>query len=160
MGTINSIGFTGTQRGLTTIQASMLWQTLTKLHEYDIYEYHHGTCIGADDQFDAFVRLIDNPGSTIHIHPPNNAQKTADCHLRPIGLRQVHIHSQKGYLDRNTDIVTCSHIIVACPGECHEVIRSGTWATIRRARRMKKPHVLVFPDGSLEFSWQNSNNDV
>lgn len=151
---ITSIGFTGTQRGLTGRQSGALMQVLDRLHGFEIYEYHHGTCIGADAEFDALIRTIDNPGSTIHIHPPSNTSKIADCQSRPIGPRQVRVHPPKDYLDRNTDIVACSHILIACPQEYSEVLRSGTWATVRRAQKASIPFVLVFPDGTLKFSWQ------
>ena len=154
MGTITSIGFTGTQRVLAAAQACTLQAVLNRLHMHDIYAYHHGTCIGADEQFDAMIRLIDNPGSTIHIHPPLNQNKVAACCDRPAGARQMLVHIKKDYLDRNADIVSKSHILIACPNTKHEVMRSGTWATIRCAKRQGVPFVVVFPDGSLRFSWQ------
>jgi len=84
----------------------------------------------------------------------------ADCLSRPIGLKQVHVHPPRGYLDRNTDIVKHSHILIGCPSTLNEVLRSGTWATIRRARRIKTPCILIFPDGSLKFSWQNLHKNI
>jgi hypothetical protein len=153
MGTITSIGFTGTQRGLTSPQLTVLRKVLDKIHETDVYEYHHGSCEGADDMFDTLIRQIVNPGSVIHIHPPLNRSKMVDCSSKPAGTKTVQIHSPKRYLDRNSDIVRASGMLVACPREKVEILRSGTWSTIRRARRKKIPYIIVWPDGDLEFSW-------
>lgn len=51
---------------------------------------------------------------------------------------------QKPYLERNTDIVTNSDIIIGCPLDpTKEVIRSGTWSTIRKAKKMNKK-IFIF----------------
>jgi len=51
------------------------------------------------------------------------------------------------YLVRNQDIVNECDVLVATPKENNEVLRSGTWATIRRATKAKKPVLIVNPDG-------------
>ena len=52
------------------------------------------------------------------------------------------------YLDgftetRNKDIVNSCDILIACPENDKEVIRSGTWSTIRYAKKINKT-VLLF----------------
>jgi len=153
MGAVTSLGFTGTQGGLTSAQRESLQTTLTKIHENDVFEYHHGDCIGADAEFDELVRLIENTGSTIHIHPPTDNSRVANCQNRSPGTRQIRVHAPKPYLKRNTDIVNDSHMLIACPKEFVEVLRSGTWSTIRRANKRNLPVIIIFPNGTLEFSW-------
>lgn len=150
---ITSIGFTGTQGGLAPEQRESLRTTLEKIHENDVTAYHHGDCIGADATFDELVREFDNPGSIIHIHPPTNSNKVANCKDRSPGTKQIRIHIPKSYLDRNTDIVRESDMLLACPKEYGEVLRSGTWSTVRRAIKFGVPYILIFPNGVLEFSW-------
>jgi len=36
----------------------------------------------------------------------------------------------------------------AIPGEFKEVLRSGTWSTIRYARKKGKKVLIIWPDGS------------
>jgi hypothetical protein len=50
-------------------------------------------------------------------------------------------------LERNTEIVKACDVLIATPKEQDEVLRSGTWATIRRARKYDKKLAVIFPDG-------------
>jgi hypothetical protein len=55
----------------------------------------------------------------------------------------VTIMHQLRPLARNTCIVlNCEHLIAA-PKEDSEVLRSGTWSTIRRARKEHKPLIIL-----------------
>lgn len=130
------VGFTGTQCGMTSRQKERL---CAKLIELDVTEFHHGDCIGADEQADNIARTIG--GIVIVIHPPNNDSKRAFCERR--GLSKV--CEPKPYLDRNHDIVDESEMMFATPGQRIEQLRSGTWATIRYARKVKKPGVILLP---------------
>jgi hypothetical protein len=38
-------------------------------------------------------------------------------------------------------------VVIACPFERTEQQRSGTWATVRMARKAGKPLVIVYPQG-------------
>jgi len=53
-------------------------------------------------------------------------------------------------LARNRDIVNMSDILIAAPGEKAEVLRSGTWATIRYARKMSRKLLVIYPKGSCK----------
>ena len=57
------------------------------------------------------------------------------------------MHPAKDYLVRNHDIVDVCDVLVATPGQKEEQIRSGTWATIRYARKIRKQIIIVYPDG-------------
>lgn len=53
------------------------------------------------------------------------------------------------YLQRNKVIVDRCGVLVAAPGEAQEQLRSGTWSTIRYARRVGRPVIMVLPDGTV-----------
>jgi hypothetical protein len=133
---VSKIGFTGTQRGMTEIQA----ETISNYFG-DGVEFHHGDCTGADEQAH---RLAKAAGCLIIIHPPINPNKRAFCIAD-------NILPQKDYLDRNHDIVDATELLLATPGEQEEQLRSGTWATIRYARKWKKPTIIIYPNGGTEL---------
>ena len=126
------IGFTGTQRGMTPLQKEKIKELLVK---WGCTEFHHGDCVGADATASTLAELA---GIRIVCHPPINSYKRA---FMPCDEMRV----EKDYLVRNHDIVDETDMMLATPGECEEVLRSGTWATIRYARRMKKVVEIVFP---------------
>ena len=128
------VGFTGTQQGMTPFQ-------LTDFEGWvlgrEISEFHHGDCIGADEQAVMIVRTV-QPNAKLVCHPPVNESKRAfaesDVYLPP-----------KEYLDRNHDIVDAVHQMVACPKGKHEEQRSGTWATIRYASKRGGLLYIIWP---------------
>lgn len=129
-------GFTGTQRGMTASQRDALRGYLRGIRG----EFHHGDCIGADSQAH---EIADCMGYRIIGHPPSNPSRRASrvCHeLRP----------EKSYLERNKNIVRETVALIATPGETEEQLRSGTWSTIRFARKQGKCVVIIFPDGSIK----------
>jgi hypothetical protein len=102
-------------------------------------ELHHGDCIGGDAAADEIARQY---GIRRVIHPPENPSKRARC------AGEV-ILPEKAYLDRNHDIVDVSDVLVACPKGMMEEQRSGTWATVRYARKLGRKVMILFPDGSV-----------
>lgn len=128
------IGFTGTGDGMTSRQ-------LLNFSRRIIYrsptEFHHGDCVGADQQAHEMVRL-NVPNCKIIIHPPENRTKRAWCKgdvVLPV----------KPYLARNLDIVLSCVELIAAPRSHEEELRSGTWATVRYARKAQKPIHMVWP---------------
>ena len=130
------IGFTGTQRGMSVNQFDALIRTL-KIQKDEIIEVHHGDCIGADAEFHGLVRLV-IPEAIIIVHPPLDKSKRAF----KLGDNQ---EEEKEYIDRNHDIVDASNELIACPNENEEVTRSGTWATIRYAKKQGKKVSIIYP---------------
>ena len=61
------------------------------------------------------------------------------------------VHTPKDYLERNHDIVDETDMLIATPGEEQEVQRSGTWATIRYARKQKRTILTIYPSGRALF---------
>lgn len=131
--TYGHVGFTGTQRGMEPNQLSVVRFFFTKFHVL-----HHGDCIGADAEAHFTAR---RKGMAIHRHPPDNPSKRAFCDFD-------WDEPELPYLDRNRQIVKHAALLVAAPGEFTEQLRSGTWTTIRYARKMEKSLVIVYPDGT------------
>lgn len=144
---MHKIGFTGTQIGMTDPQLSIT-RFLIKKHLNEIEEVHHGDYIGADDDFHTLVRLHSN--IKIVIHPPKNKSK------RAFRLGDIMLEPDE-YLKRNHDIVDACDILIATPKENKEVLRSGTWATIRYGKKSGKTVIIIFPDGKVNITNDRKN---
>lgn len=134
------IGFTGTRKGLTPKQKEALSEALRgmKISEAGASEFHHGDCLGADDDADEIVRDLHIP---IIIHPPSDSEHRA---FNRFGT----VLPTKSYLERNKDIAQACDLLVACPEGQREKQRSGTWMTVRCARNLGKEVLIIFPDGN------------
>ena len=125
------IGFTGTRAGMSQNQKE---QFVLKLFELGITEFHHGDCQGADADAHDIVREF-FPDVKIIIHPPDKTKTQAF-------KRGDFSPPKKPYIVRDKDIVNDTEHLIGSPlGE--EVIRSGTWTTIRHARKTGKPHTIL-----------------
>ena len=135
------VTFTGTRKGMTPFQRELVRRLLEQLKpEYAF----HGDCIGADAEFHDEVRRL-----------------CQNCHI--IGF-PCHFDSQRAFkdcdslelpappLERNGRMVEEATVVIACPGEDHEVLRSGTWATIRRARKCPtvRRYFVIGPTRKIE----------
>lgn len=129
------VGFTGTQKGMTDKQKA---KVRAKLIELDATEFHHGNCVGSDDESDTIARDL---GITPEIHPPEDERKSAHCERKG----KSRVREPLPYLIRNHNIVDAVDFLIGTPKEKIEQLRSGTWATIRYARKIKKPGVIFFP---------------
>ena len=127
------LGFTGTQDGMTQKQKEEFVALLSK---YSVDEFHHGDCVGSDFEAACFVRK--NEKVIIYSHPPINEYKRAF-------FKSDIILPKKDFLVRNKDIVNACDILIATPKEMEEVLRSGTWSTIRYAKKLEKEFIVLFP---------------
>jgi len=137
---MSTLGFTGTQVGPTFEQFKSFCQLLRRLVKHGYREFHHGDCIGAD----AVAALeATRLGMRLVSHPCNIVSKrafTPACEIRPVYPPLV----------RNRHIVNESNVIITMP-RGKEVLRgSGTWATIRYARKRQVPVIIVWPCGRIE----------
>lgn len=55
----------------------------------------------------------------------------------------------KDYLARNHDIVDAAGLLIAAPSGPAEKRRSGTWATVRHARKQGTRIWIVLPSGEI-----------
>ncbi len=138
-----NIGFTGTQNGLTLSQRISLRNLLQRLGPV---EFHHGDCIGADASAHA---MLAPTKCRIIIHPSTNEKKRAHCNGP-----NARILPAKPPLQRNPDIFALANLLIACPKNDFEEVRSGTWATARGAVEKKVPVTVVWPDGRVQEDWQ------
>jgi hypothetical protein len=130
------LGFTGSEGGMSTAQLHTLKQFVFDEID-DIDEFHHGCCVGADTQalllihgvFDSFMDR-DSIATVLHYHPPADMSRASDLREFPGTW-----HRPRPYLDRNHDIVDACDVLIAAPKTDEEQVRSGTWATVRYARK-------------------------
>lgn len=138
------IGFTGTRRGMSELQLQRCKKFLTRFKKrFDNVEVHHGDCFGADSDFhDLCVNVFRDAPERLRIvvHPPSNptfrAYKTFENQI---------VQPSFDYLVRNKNIVDSVEYMIATPLEEFEKLRSGTWSTVRYARRNKKKLKVVYP---------------
>jgi len=136
---VKVLGFTGTQKGMTESQKEI---TSILMDDLECKEVHHGDCIGADTDFH---KLAQEKDLDIVIHP---ASGVGDKRAYNEGAKKT--EEEKPPLVRNWDIVEKSDAIIATPKGNKEEIRSGTWATIRYAKKKGKKLFIVNPDGSYQ----------
>ena len=139
---LQTIGFTGTRKGMSDSQRATL-RRLLGLLEGMATQAHHGDCVGADAEFHELCRDI----FKIQIHPPLKQKFRAFCESVEFE------HPPKDYLVRNRNIVDACDILIATPHTA-ERRRSGTWSTVRYARKQEKPIVVVSTNGAADFSWK------
>jgi len=128
------IGFTGNRYGLRPDQVEQIKDILDNYNDIIV---SHGDCVGSDTDFHKLCinykkEHLDKKIS-IHIFPPN------DPKLRAFNQADI-LMEEKPYLERNLNIIKNSSILIACPIDKNkEELRSGTWSTIRKARKLKIP---------------------
>lgn len=122
---MTNVGFTATQQGMSEFQKEQLAAHLRLLRAGSTL--HHGDCIGGDAEADEIARAL---GLRICIHPPLNDSKQAHC-LRAGDTMCLPLP----YLERNQAVVDHSDVLIYGPRTNTEQRRSGTWSTVRYARR-------------------------
>ena len=145
---MKNIGFTGSREGLTNPQHQALVGLLDAfVTEHatttpdSVPQFHHGDCVGADMLSGDAAHAA---GYEMHIHPPNIGTLRAYCSNRYPST----VYDAFPYLVRNKNIVDGTHILMATPNG-PETTRSGTWSTIRYARKKSKEIWIDYPDGKV-----------
>ena len=131
------IGFTGTQRGMTDYQQEQVRNLLTTYRK-GLLEIHHGGCIGADAQFHDMCHSMMLVTPTIHPASDVDAKLKAE-------LDYAIVRYAKPALERNHDIVDSVDVMIAIPAQRRETLRSGTWATIRYAKKVGRVIHILYP---------------
>ena len=138
------VGFTGTSQGMTARQLRSLTR---ELRAFDLREAHHDDCVGADTEFHNLIRdrfpqtrIIGHPG-----FPESDSRRANNAcdEVRPV--------PNGGPLKRNRTIVEEVDLMFATPLQNQEILRSGTWSTIRYAARpqVKRRLTIIWPDGAI-----------
>jgi hypothetical protein len=121
------LGFTGSRKGMTVRQSGVIAKFLI---DNSILVVNHGaspvlTC--ADWEVD---RIATELGIRVHRYPPKSK--------RPVDM-----------LSRDRLVISVSDAILAAPNSFKEVLRSGTWATVRYCYAERKPMYAVWPCGCI-----------
>lgn len=146
---MTELGITATRRGLTDPQRVAAFDLLVLRRELGAARLHHGACVGGDEQV---AELAHELGYFLIAHPSDMPGLTSDYAL----TLSHEVRPSRPPLDRNRDIVDeTDHALLAHPAGQVEVTRSGTWATVRYARRTPDlPRVMVWPDGTVSLDGQ------
>ena len=136
--TAGRIGFTGTREKLTAAQRKELYLVLLNAPGG---WWHHGDCVGADAESHVMAYA---QGYKIEVHPPLSKRMRAYC-------KGDVVRMPKEFIARERDIVRYTSRLIACPAEAREQPLGGTWSTIRFARWLGRPVMIIFPDGRIEL---------
>lgn len=137
---------TATQHGLTDAQTRGVSGFFSMYHVTDrINSLHNGGCIGGDEEI-AEIAYSFLPRINIILHPGDTPKKWS---TRVFELASE-IFPHRGNLERNRYMVDIATHVLACPREGTEVLRSGTWATIRYAKKTGKRLTIIYPSGEIE----------
>lgn len=148
------LGFTGTQDGMTPLQMNALGQYLDITRPEEV---HHGMCIGADEELDHMLgyyswptKIVGHPGVDYVGLPSKRGNTNPDLVLSPFP-----------YIVRNHNIVNKTEALWATPRGMLEERRSGTWATIRYAKKIDRPVIIFYPDGTFSaYNYEGSDLEL
>ena len=146
-------GFTGSRDGMTSDQKDTFGKLLGMSK---VVEFHHGDCVGADEQAHGIIQALIYAGmANIKLvgHPPSDPKLQALCDFDEV-------RTQRPYLVRNRVIVNETDCLIATPSSMQEIEKGGTWFTIRYARQKEKPILLIWPDGTLDVQHPTAYSPV
>lgn len=134
----HSTGFVGPYTGLTGRQVQSL-TTLLVVSPPD--RVHHGDAIGGDAHFHGLVREL-LPDCKLVLHPAERGAYRAFCKAP-----EHHYYTTRWRCCFS--VVRASSFLIVCTSPRKEDPRSGTWATVRYARKLGKPVAIIQPDGTI-----------
>lgn len=129
------VGFTGSRKGMTAEQVLAVGDLLAGAEVL-----HHGDCVGADEEAHRLALLFTIP---VVLHPPTEWKARAFCG------QATEVREAAPYIIRNHHIVDEVDLLIAAPAQAQEVLRSGTWATVRYARKRGIGVIVVLPQGAV-----------
>jgi hypothetical protein len=136
------LGFTGTRQGCTDAQLHALARAIghhsQPNHALSPGQFHHGRAVGADAQAHGLAQYM---RWEVHVWPSHGTDGAT------VPLPYVE-HPKGDPLERNRQIIEATDHLIACPAGMAEELRSGTWAAVRYARRLRRPITLCWPDGT------------
>lgn len=134
------IGITGTKTGMNETQFNIF---LNFLYEFPFFtHFHNGDCIGVDDQSTQIVQS-EFPEVKVICHPPSDPKN------RAFG-KYDEIRPEFPYIVRDHKMVDEIAYLYAIPHK-EEYLRSGTWATVRYARKTGVPVTIIMPKGEIIY---------
>jgi hypothetical protein len=134
------VGFTGTRDDLTIFQKRAIVQQLERYRKQALrFIAVHGDCIGADEFFATVAWQL---GYYIIIRPGVNSIGRNAARACTRANEEL---PGEPFLVRNRKIVGDSDILLAAPREPYNELRSGTWATIRHAKKVGVLTEIIYP---------------
>ena len=136
------VGFTGSRMGMSDYQKEELTKYLNRFYaESQLSDpgamFLHGDAIGADAEAAAIASELNY---FIEAFPSNQRI------YRAFAAADI-VHTPVEPLRRNRLIVQQCEVLIACPSTSTEIMRSGTWMTIRYARNRNCRLILIKPEG-------------
>jgi hypothetical protein len=135
------VGFTGTKIGMQPNQRLELAEYLSYLKNLGFTHFHHGGCIGADAQA---AKIAKQFGFIVVAHPGHPRDKNNTMY-RAFTDFNDEVREVKPFLKRDRDIVDETEQMIATPAGRTEEVRSGTWTTVRYARKQFKAVHIIYP---------------
>lgn len=133
------VSFTGSRKGLTDKQKRDLNDFLSH-NKKRIVLTSHGCCVGADVQFHEIARRVCGKSLFIAVYPSTAKTKA------PVPGDADYVAPPAPPLERNLEIIDVGNtLLLVCPGEMQEMLRSGTWACKRAAQKRKIPYKIFWP---------------
>ena len=129
------IGFSGSRNGMTDNQKSFLKDIMYLLQDSNGV-FVHGDCIGADAEAHEIAIAL---GYRIFIFPSDIRGMRAYCKGAEL------VFPPDPPLKRNNFIAGYCNLLIAAPSTKNEVVRSGTWATVRYARKLGTKVFVIEP---------------
>lgn len=130
------VGITGTREGATAYQLREIRLVLSALKGT---EFHHGDCLGVDEQAAKIAKEI---GYKIVCHPPTSDYLRA--HFAYDECRE-----SAGYLKRDRAIVDECEVLIVVPLHTEWQPKGGTWYTHDYAVKRNKPFMIIWPEEKL-----------
>lgn len=135
---IYKVGFTGTSKGMSPEQKAAVKAYLLEIiaqHPNETVEFHHGLCIGADEQAAAIAKEL---GCLIVAHPGFSPRNPNGRLFRSDFTGNDEVRAEKPHIKRDREIVDETQEMIAGPLGKAEEVRSGTWTTVRYAVKKGK----------------------
>ena len=145
MNNLTRVGVTGA-RFVMPRQLTTLYRVLDELNPREL---HHGCCVGTDwlAHLWAKSRAWDPDKNVIETGWPGHDRNGESPHCFQTAGEGMWVEDPLPYLVRNRLIVRHTDILVACPLNMFEEVRSRTWATVRYARKLGRPVIYCWPNG-------------
>jgi len=141
--------FTGTRKPVTDEQLDQMYTIMRRLKDQHGYNrIFHGCAKESDRRAHLMAVAL---GLDRELYPSNDEQETWASSQRSGGT--TIIYPMRPPLDRNhymLDRAGTNTRLIAVPHLSVEEIRSGTWATVRYARMLKRRITILWPDGRVE----------
>ncbi len=133
------VAVTATRYSLTKAQVTRFMELITEL---DPRVFLHGGCKGGDFLCGLLVKQL-LPRCVVWAHPANDVPGW----MAPYGSFSDKVAEEEPALQRNRTMVDTCNLLLGLPQDFTEKTRSGTWATIRYARRWSETVPSFSPTG-------------